>query len=98
MAVELLLLPGGPSAAGLPVGVLRARARRAAPRARRSLSRVRPLSVNLVSQAHVDLPFANDAEIGVVEHVFADDAVRSLEEFRAELDSARFDERRLHLN
>ena len=39
------------------------------------------LSVNLVSQAHVDLPFANDEEIGVVDHVFARDALRSLEEF-----------------
>jgi hypothetical protein len=56
------------------------------------------LSVNLVSPAHVDLPFANDARIGVVDHVFADDAVRTVEEFRAELHSARFDERRLHLN
>jgi hypothetical protein len=56
------------------------------------------LSVNLVSHAHVDLPFANDERIGVVDHVFADDAVRSLEEFRAELHSARFDERRLHLS
>ncbi len=56
------------------------------------------LSVNLVSQAHVDLPFANDARIGVVDHVFADDALRTLEEFRAELDSSRFDERRLHLD
>ena len=56
------------------------------------------LSVNLVSQAHVDLPFANDERIGVVDHVFVDDALRSVEEFRAELDSSRFDERRLHLN
>jgi hypothetical protein len=56
------------------------------------------LSVNLVSQAHVDLPFANDAHVGVVDHVFADDAVRTVEEFRAELDSSRFDERRLHLD
>jgi hypothetical protein len=56
------------------------------------------LSVNLVSQAHVDLPFANDEEIGVVEHVFAGDALLALEEFHAELHSARFDERRLHLN
>ena len=56
------------------------------------------LSVNLVSQAHVDLPFANDARIGVVDHVFADDALRTLDEFRAELDSSRFDERRLHLD
>ena len=58
----------------------------------------RALSVNLVSPAHVDLPFANDVRIGVVDHVFADDAVRTVEEFRAELHSARFDERRLHLN
>jgi hypothetical protein len=56
------------------------------------------LSVNLVSQAHVDLPFANDERIGVVDHVFAEDALRSLEEFHAELHSARFDERRLHLS
>jgi hypothetical protein len=55
------------------------------------------LSVNLVSQAHIDLPFANDARIGVVDHVFAEDAVRTLDEFRAELHSSRFDERRLHL-
>jgi hypothetical protein len=55
------------------------------------------LSVNLVSQAHVDLPFWNDARVGVVEHVFAEDAFRALEDFRLELYSARFDERRLHL-
>ena len=41
------------------------------------------LSVNLVSQPHVDVPFWNDARVGVVEHVFADDAVPTLEEFRA---------------
>jgi hypothetical protein len=56
------------------------------------------LSVNLVSRAHVDLPFANDDRIGVVDHVFADDALRSLEEFYAELHSSRFDEVRLHLD
>jgi hypothetical protein len=56
------------------------------------------LSVNLVTQAHVDLPFANDGTIGVVDHVFADDALRTVAAFRAELDSSRFDERRLHLN
>lgn len=56
------------------------------------------LSVNLVSPAHVDLPFANDARIGVVEHVFAEDALRTLVEFHAELHSSRFDERRLHLD
>jgi hypothetical protein len=55
------------------------------------------LSVNLVTGAHVDVPFCNDAHVGVVDHVFADDAMRTLEQFRAELHSARFDERRLDL-
>jgi hypothetical protein len=54
-------------------------------------------SVNLVSQEHVDLPFHNDAHVGVVEHVFLEDAVSTVEEFRAELYSARFDLRRIGL-
>ena len=54
-------------------------------------------SVNLVTHEHVDLPFHNDSEIGVVEHVFAGDAAGAIEEFRAELYSARFDARRLGL-
>jgi len=54
-------------------------------------------SVNLVSHEHVDVPFHNDHEVGVVEHVFADDAQRTIEEFRAELSSTRFDARRLEL-
>ena len=54
-------------------------------------------SINLVSPAHVDLPFFNDGEVGVVEHVFADDALSALEDFRAELYSADFDARRLSL-
>jgi hypothetical protein len=54
-------------------------------------------SVNLVSHEHVDLPFHNDAEVGVVEHVFGEDLVATLEEFRAELYSATFDSRRLSL-
>jgi len=54
-------------------------------------------SVNLVSHKHVDLPFHNDAEVGVVEHVFAEDVARTLEEFRAKLYSASFDTRRLGL-
>jgi hypothetical protein len=56
------------------------------------------LSVNLVSQAHVDVPFHNDRHVGVVEHVFPDDARQTIEEFRAELYSARFDARRLSLD
>jgi len=55
------------------------------------------LSVNLVTQFHVDLPFWNDATVGVVDHVFADDAFRALDDFRGELYSATFDERRLNL-
>src|SRR5438046_4753911 len=54
-------------------------------------------SLNLVSEPHVDLPFHNDAEIGVVEHVFEADAAGVVEEFAAELHSARFDARRLAL-
>jgi hypothetical protein len=55
-------------------------------------------SINLVSEQHVDLPFHNDPEIGVVEHVFAADAARAVQEFAAELDSAQFDARRLALD
>jgi len=55
------------------------------------------VSVNLVTTEHIDLPFHNDASVGVVEHVFAADAAIALEEFRAELDSAAFDYRRLAL-
>jgi hypothetical protein len=55
------------------------------------------VSVNLVSTEHIDLPFHNDASVGVVEHMFSADAVTALEEFRAELHSAAFDYRRLAL-
>ena len=55
------------------------------------------LSVNLVSHAHVDLPFHNDREIGVVEHLFPDDAIETIATFRAELWSSSFDARRLEL-
>ena len=54
-------------------------------------------SVNVVSHEHVDLPFHNDAKVGVVEHVFNDDVAVAIEEFRAELYSASFDTRRLAL-
>jgi hypothetical protein len=55
------------------------------------------VSVNLVSHAHVDVPFVNDREVGVVGHLFAADAAESIEEFRAELWSESFDARRLGL-
>jgi hypothetical protein len=56
------------------------------------------ISINLVSREHVDLPWHNDRQVGVVEHVFADDARRTIDEFRAELYSRDFDARRLHLD
>jgi hypothetical protein len=55
------------------------------------------VSVNLVTPEHLDVPFRNDARVGVVSHVFRDDALRAVDELRAELQSARFDERRLDL-
>ena len=54
-------------------------------------------SVNLVSHEHVDVPWHNDQQVGVVEHVFAEDVARTVEEFRADLYSARFDARRIGL-
>jgi hypothetical protein len=56
------------------------------------------VSINLVSTQHLDVPFHNDREIGVVEHVFAADAERVVDEFAAELYSASFDSRRLGLH
>ena len=53
------------------------------------------LSVNLVTREHVDIPFWNDARVGVLDHVVP--RRRALEDFRVELMSARFDERRLDL-
>jgi hypothetical protein len=54
-------------------------------------------SINLVSHAHVDFPFWNDPSVGVLEHVFGADALRTVEAFRAELASASFDTKRLEL-
>ncbi len=55
------------------------------------------VSINVVSRAHVDVPFRNDPRIGVVECVFAADVLRTIEQFKVELASATFDERRLEL-
>ena len=57
----------------------------------------RRLSVNLVSREHVDVPFHNDREIGVVAHMFHEDALATIDEFRAELWATSFDNRRLAL-
>ena len=55
------------------------------------------MSVNLVTREHVDVPFHNDREIGVVRHHFAPDASATLGAFQAELYSSSFDVRRLDL-
>ena len=55
------------------------------------------VSVNLVTAQHVDLPFHNDPEIGVVRHVFHGDLGPILDEFRSFLGSSEFDARRLDL-
>jgi hypothetical protein len=57
----------------------------------------RSLSINLVSQPHVDVPFHCDESVGVVAHVFSEDAVRTVDAFRAELGSVTFEEKRLRL-
>jgi len=54
-------------------------------------------SVNVVTHRHVDEPFFNDPDVGVVEHVFRADADALVDAFRAELDSGSFDARRLSL-
>ena len=54
-------------------------------------------SVNVVSHLHVDVPWHNDVEIGVVEHLFAEDLEQTLQEFREELYSGHFDARRIDL-
>jgi len=56
------------------------------------------ISVNLVTREHVDTPFHNDREIGVIQHVFGAGAAATIEAFTAELYSARFDARRLTLD
>ena len=61
-----------------PGGARNGRRRRALPGLRAALGEPR-------LDEHVDVPFHHDAEVGVVEHVFADDALRTVEEFRAEL-------------
>lgn len=52
-------------------------------------------SVNLVTHSHVDLPFHNDPEIGVVRHVFRDDPLEG--GLMPLLESGEVDGRRLDL-
>jgi hypothetical protein len=55
------------------------------------------VSVNIVSREHLDVPFHNDREIGVVPHLFAGDEAATIDSFRTELYSVGFDARRLAL-
>jgi hypothetical protein len=54
--------------------------------------------VNLVTREHLDVPFHNDREVGVVAHLLAGDAAATLHAFRAELYSSGFEARRLRLH
>jgi hypothetical protein len=53
------------------------------------------VSVNLVTHDHVDVPFHNDREVGVVGHAFEPGVSPSPAAFRAELDSPTVGVRRL---
>jgi len=76
-----LLAPGGGGSIGIAV----------------RCASCRRLSINVVTTAHVDVPFHHDVEVAVVPHPIADDAYRTLAEFRDELWSETFDARRLEL-
>ncbi len=54
------------------------------------------ISLNLVSREHVDVPFHNDREVGVLIHPEGG-LLATIEAFRAELYSSSFDARRLTL-
>ena len=99
--MELLLLAGGAPAAGVPVGVPRCSPTASGPAASASRCAARSagsVSVNLVTREHVDVPFHNDREIGVVAHLFAADAERRRSRSSAPSSySAGFDARRLTL-
>jgi hypothetical protein len=55
------------------------------------------VSVNLVTREHLDVPFFNDREVGVVGHYLPDDVDATVAAFQAELYSSSFDGRRLDL-
>jgi hypothetical protein len=55
------------------------------------------VSVNLVSASHVDVPFHNDREVGVLECMLGADLEAIVEEFRTELYSSSFDARRISM-
>jgi len=52
-------------------------------------------SINRVTRSHIDVPFHSDARVGVVPRVFEEEALPTIDAFRASLDAVSFDERRL---
>jgi hypothetical protein len=54
------------------------------------------ISVNLVSREHVDIPFWNDAQVTVVDQVFAEPGLHEVDAFWDELGSVRSAERRMN--
>jgi hypothetical protein len=55
------------------------------------------LSVNLVSPEHVDLPFHNDREVGVVVHTVTGETLQTPDELLEELDTGPLDIRTIDL-
>jgi len=55
-------------------------------------------SINLVTPAHVDVPFHSDRSVGVVAGAFEDRSLATRETFCAELSAAIIDDRRLELH
>ncbi len=55
------------------------------------------ISVNLVSREHVDIPFWNDTHIAVLDQVFDDTSLQTVDALHAELASCRIDDRTMHL-
>ncbi|MER3408926.1 MAG: hypothetical protein C4305_03610 [Thermoleophilia bacterium] len=53
------------------------------------------VSVNVVSSEHLDVPFYNDVQVGVVEQVFASEGPHSLQELEQGLRLGPLDLRRL---
>ena len=56
------------------------------------------VSLNLVSRAHLDVPFFHDRVVHYLERPFGDSRDLTLEEFRGRLNSARFDSARADLS
>lgn len=55
------------------------------------------ISVNLVSREHVDIPFWNDSHVAVLDQVFDDTSLQTVDALHAELASCRVDDRTMHL-